>query len=89
MFQVPGVRDGSYKLRVHMNNNNPKDLQCNGKDVSQILRDVSVLSLSVVQIRFVFGHQDNMSMCFIPPYTPLLYGKTGVYRGLDIFLFLL
>ena len=69
-----------------MNNNNPKDLQCNGKDVSQILRDVSVLSLSVVQIRFVFGHQDNMSMCFIPPYTPLLYSKTGVYRGLDYFL---
>ena len=37
---------------------------------------------------------DNMSVCFIPPYTPLLYGKTGVYRGIFtgvyiIFLFLL
>ena len=27
-------------------------------------------------------HQDNMSVCFIPPYTPLLYSKTGVYRGI-------
>ena len=26
-------------------------------------------------------HQDNMSVCFIPPYTPLLYSKTGVYMG--------
>ena len=31
-------------------------------------------------------HQDNMSVCFIPPYTPLLYSKTGVYRGLNYFL---
>ena len=27
-----------------------------------------------------------MSMCFIPPYTPLLYSKTGVYRGILYFL---
>ena len=25
-------------------------------------------------------------MCLIPPYTPLLYSKTGVYRGLHFFL---
>ena len=25
-------------------------------------------------------------MCFIPAYTPLLYGKTGVYRGIHNFL---
>ena len=31
-------------------------------------------------------HQDNMSVCFIPPYTPLLYSKTGVYRGMHYFL---
>ena len=31
-------------------------------------------------------HQDNMSMCFIPPYTPLLYSKIGVYRGRHNFL---
>ena len=35
-------------------------------------------------------HQDSMYVCFIPPYTPLLYsiklGVTGVYI---IFLFLL
>ena len=28
-------------------------------------------------------HQDNMSVCFIPPYFPLLYSKTGVYRGIN------
>ena len=31
-------------------------------------------------------HQDNMSVCFIHPYTPLLYSKTGVYRGIHYFL---
>ena len=30
--------------------------------------------------------QDNMSLCFIPPYTSLLHSKTGVYRGLHYFL---
>ena len=34
-------------------------------------------------------HQDNMSVCFIPHYTPLLYSKTGVYRGIYYFLILL
>ena len=32
------------------------------------------------------AHQDNMSVCSIPPYTPLLYGKNGVYRVLHYFL---
>ena len=27
-----------------------------------------------------------MSVCFIPPNTPLLYNKTGVYMGLHYFL---
>ena len=27
-----------------------------------------------------------MSVCFIPPYTPLSYSKTGVYRGMHYFL---
>ena len=27
-----------------------------------------------------------MSVCFIPPFTPFLYGKTWVYRGLHYFL---
>ena len=35
------------------------------------------------------GHQDNTPLCFIPPYTPLLYSKTGVYRVIHFFLFLL
>ena len=31
-------------------------------------------------------HQENMSVQRIPPYTPLLYSKTGVCRGIPIFL---
>ena len=31
-------------------------------------------------------HQENMSMKSIPPHTPLLYSKVGVYRGIPIFL---
>ena len=31
-------------------------------------------------------HQDNMSVCFIPLYTPLLFSKSGVYRGIHYFL---
>ena len=27
-----------------------------------------------------------MSVCFIPLYTPLLFSKTGVYRGIHYFL---
>ena len=29
-----------------------------------------------------FIHQDNMPVKCIPPYTPFLYSKTGVYRGI-------
>ena len=29
---------------------------------------------------------DNMSVHYIPPYTPLLNSKTGIYRGIPIFL---
>ena len=32
------------------------------------------------------SHQDNISVCFIPPYTLLLYNKRGVYRGILYFL---
>ena len=27
-------------------------------------------------------HQDNMSVQLIPPYTPVSFSKTGVYRGI-------
>ena len=32
-------------------------------------------------------HHDNISMFFMPPYTPLLYSKTGVYRGIQYFFY--
>ena len=35
--------------------------------------------------QFLF-HQENISMQYIPPHTPLLYSKTGVCRGIPIFL---
>ena len=31
-------------------------------------------------------HQENMPVQYIPPYTPFLYSKTGVCRGIPIFL---
>ena len=31
-------------------------------------------------------HQENMSVSSLPPQTPLLYSKTGVCRGIPIFL---
>ena len=31
-------------------------------------------------------YQESMSMKIPPPYTPLSYSKTGVYRGIPIFL---
>ena len=34
----------------------------------------------------IVSHQNNVSVCFIPPYTPLLYSKTGVYRGMHYIL---
>ena len=40
---------------------------------------------SIKQILFFF-HEENMSVTCLPPYTPLLYCKTGVYRGIPIFL---
>ena len=33
-----------------------------------------------------FVHQENMSVKCLPPQTPLLYSKTGVRRGIPIFL---
>ena len=42
--------------------------------------------LCLVEVLGHSQHQDNMSVCFIPPYTPLLYSKTAVYRGINIFL---
>ena len=34
----------------------------------------------------IYIHQENMSVECLPPYTPLLYSKTGVCRGIPIFL---
>ena len=39
--------------------------------------------------KVVNRHHDNMSVHYIPPYTPLLNSKTGVYRVYIFFLFLL
>ena len=33
------------------------------------------------------SHQDNMSVWFIPAYTPLLYSKIGVYNGIHFLIF--
>ena len=33
------------------------------------------------------SHQENMYIISIPPRTPVLYSKTGLYRGMPISLF--
>ena len=38
------------------------------------------------KIILVNKHQENMSVKCVPPQTPLLYSKTGVCRGIPIFL---
>ena len=45
-----------------------------------------VRSTGTVNVFALFYHQDNMSVKCIPPYTPLLYSKTGECRGIPIFL---
>ena len=49
----------------------------------------SSLYQGVVSHTLAIKPQDNTSVKCIPPYTPLLYRKTGVYRGIHFFLFLL
>ena len=39
----------------------------------------------VCQLQFN-KHQENMSVKCLPPHTPLVYSKTGVYMGIPIFL---
>ena len=40
----------------------------------------------LIQTEFVYLFDlENLSVNRIPPHTPLLYSKTGVYRGLPIF----
>ena len=57
---------------------------------SHIMIDIPVNNFSVMLVHmYQQYHQENMSVYCIPPYTPLLYSKTGVRRGIPIFLFLL
>ena len=49
---------------------------------------LGVLNFCAVGALCMFYHQENMSVKCIPNYTPLLYSKTGVWRGLLMFLIL-
>ena len=44
----------------------------------------SIQSILLIKLHAI--HQENMSMKNIPPHTPHLNSKTGVYRGIHIFL---
>ena len=50
------------------------------------LAELNFVSALVLCHHYIHVHQDNMSVCFIPPYTPLLYSKIGVYTGIHNFL---
>ena len=45
----------------------------------------TLMQINIYMFEFKI-YQDNMFVCFIPTYTPLLYSKTGVYRGIHYFL---
>ena len=49
-----------------------------------------VIYCVVLSSRLVSGmgmiHQENMSVTYIPLYTPLLYGKSEIYRSIPMFL---
>ena len=44
------------------------------------------LGKKVVYFSGRLSHQENMSVKYLPPQTPLLYSKTGICRGIPIFL---
>ena len=48
--------------------------------------DQGLCTLFTEQSFFILPHQENMSVKCLPPRTPLLYSKTGVSRGIPIFL---
>ena len=60
----------------------------NDKITSKI-KDATFYDINVAReeilISLCHNHQENMSVQCIPPYTPLLYSKTGVRRGIPIF----
>ena len=41
----------------------------------------TLMQINIYMFEFKI-YQDNMFVCFIPTYTPLLYSKTGVYMGI-------
>ena len=57
--------------------------------IQQILRHVVVLRQAMCNDVLLILYHANMSVYCIPPYIPLLYSKTAVYRGIHFFLFLL
>ena len=69
-----------------------KEWECSYKNTHHIYLSISLSYSSDFGIKLVIRHstlihhQDNMSVKCIPPYTPLLYSKTGVYRGIHFFL---
>ena len=63
-----------YRGRKALNQTNKHNLLVKGCMSSDLQLRISLPRISDV-------HQDNMSVCLIPPYTPLLYSKSRVYRG--------
>ena len=50
-----------------------------------IIKAVAVAAAAHSMVYLFDEHQGNISVLYIPPYTPLLYSKTGVCRGIPIF----
>ena len=71
IFQVPGIKNGSYKLRVHMNTPSPKDLQFNGIEISQQLKEVCFLAQG--KFLFFFFYLKNIDISLISPQKCMLW----------------
>ena len=79
------IKKLNLKLKIRLRNTESARTVVRLKLIIQCDRKLSTFgSLYVYTV-----HPDNMSVWFIPPYTTLLYSKTGVYRGIYFFLFLL
>ena len=75
----------SYSLQMFscINSRVKQALKCMRIHIAEMFKLVNLKITTIFKQEY---HQENMSVQFIPPLTPLLYSKTGVCRAIHIFL---
>ena len=81
----PEVPSGDLVWLQHSRTRKKADLLIN-KVYQVVIKGRNKIYITSVFKGFKYTHQENMSVKCIPPYTPLLYSKAGVCRGIPIFL---